>query len=71
VLSIIPITRLRDIIYTQRLATDLAEVRTTILPRLQRVERELLSARLARLFAELHAAIELTARRGLQAAASI
>jgi hypothetical protein len=72
VLSVVRTARLRHIIEThQRLVTDLCELRSTILPRLQQVEHELLSAKLGRLFAELHVAIELTVRQGLEAAASI
>ena len=70
--SLIRSTRLRDIIDTrQRLAADLLQLQSTILPRLQRVERELLSSKLERFFAELHIAIELTVRQGFEAAASI
>lgn len=71
-LALIRTTHLRDIIEThQRLAADFSEMRSTILRRLQRVERELLSAKLDRFFAQLHLAIELTIERGLEAAASI
>jgi hypothetical protein len=72
VLSLIRSTRLRDIIDThQRLAADLSQLRSTILPRLQQVERELLSAKLGRFFAELHVSIEALVRHGLEAAAAI
>jgi hypothetical protein len=55
----------------QRLTADLSELRSTVLPRLQRVERELLSAKLGRFFTQLHIAMEFTVRQGLEAAASI
>jgi hypothetical protein len=68
VLSIIRTTRLYDIINTnQRFVADLSSLRSTLLPRLQRVERELLSASLGRLFAELHVAVHLVVRQGLEA----
>lgn len=48
----------------QRLAADLNELQSTVLPRLQRVERELMDARLDSFFHQLHIAIQLTVRRG-------
>jgi len=72
VLSLIRTTHLRDIIDThQRVVVDLSELRSAILPRLQRVERELMVAKLGRFFAELHVAIELTVRQRLEAAQAI
>ena len=65
-LSLIRTTRLRDIIDThQRLAADLSNW-STIVPRLQRVERELIGAKLDRLFGQLHIAIQLTVRQGVR-----
>lgn len=67
-LSLSRTTRLRDIIDThQRLAAELSELRFKILPRLQRVERELLSSRLDQLFIELDATIQLMADEGVKA----
>jgi hypothetical protein len=72
VLSVIRTRRLRDISDThQRLAADLAELRSTILPRLQRVELDLIHAKLDRFFAELHIAIQLRVRQGLEAAEAV
>ena len=71
-LSLIRTTRLNDIIYThQRLAHDLSELRFTILPRLQRVERKLLSSKRGHFFAELDVAIRLHVSRGREMAAAI
>jgi hypothetical protein len=65
-------TPVRNIIDThQRLAADLAELQSTILPRLQRVELDLIHAKLDRFFAELHIAIQLRARQGLEAAEAV
>jgi hypothetical protein len=72
VLSLIRSTRLRDIIDThQRLAADLSELQFNVLPRLQRLELELINAKLGRFFAELNIAIQLTVRQGLEAAEAI
>jgi hypothetical protein len=72
VISLIRTTRLNDIIYThQRLAADLAELRSTILPRLQQVECELMGAKLGHFFAELHVAIQLHVIRGREVAPAI
>ena len=72
VLSLIRTTRLRDIIDThQRLAADLSELRSTVLPRLQRVERDLMGAKLDWLFGQLHIAIQLTVRQGVETGQAI
>ncbi len=72
VLSLIRTTRLRDIVDThQRLAVDLSQLQSTILLRLQRVESELMSAKLDRLFSQLHIAVQLSARQGGEAAEGI
>jgi hypothetical protein len=72
VLSIIRTTRPNHISNAhQRLAADLSELRSTILPRLQRIEHELASAKLDRLFAELNGATQLLAKEGLKAADAI
>ena len=71
-LTLIRTTRLSDIIDKhQRLAAELLELRTTLLPRLQRVESELIFTKLERFFRELHTAIELAARQGIDAAGAI
>jgi hypothetical protein len=49
----------------------LAELRSTTLPRLQRVELVLIHAKLDRFFAELHIAIQLRVRQGLEAAEAV
>jgi hypothetical protein len=65
VLSLIRSKQLYQIREThQRLAADLCELRSIFLPRLQRVERELMSAKLDRFFHQLHIAIQLTVQRG-------
>jgi hypothetical protein len=72
VISLIRSTHLREIRDThQRLAADLSELRSTILPLLQRIERDLISAKLDRLFGQLHIAIQLTLRQGVEAAEAI
>lgn len=53
------------------LPVDLSELRSNVLPRLQRVEHELMSARLGRSLAELHVAIQLTIDQGLEAAEAV
>ena len=55
----------------QRLAADFRELQCTVLPRLQRVERELLSAKLGPFFQQLHIAISLAIRQGVDAALAI
>jgi hypothetical protein len=72
VLSLIRTTRLPDIIDThQRLAADFSELRSAILPRLQRVEQELLDARLGRFFREFDSAILAYVTRGSEAACAV
>jgi hypothetical protein len=72
VLSLITTRRLRDLVDSQqRLAADLAELRAIILPRLLRIERELMVAKLDRLFAQLHIAVQLTVRQGVQTGEAI
>jgi len=72
VISLIRSTHLREIRDThQRLAADLSELRSTMLPRLQRVERELMGAKVDQLFGQLHIAIQLTVRQGVETAEAI
>jgi hypothetical protein len=72
VFSLISKTRLRDIIdANQQLSVALSELRSTILPRLQRIESDLMYAKLGHLFEELHAATELAIREGVEAAEAV
>jgi hypothetical protein len=72
VLTLLRSRELRDIREThQRLAADLNELKSSILPRIQRVERDLISAKLCRFLAELHVAIQLSVQSGLRSAQAI
>jgi hypothetical protein len=72
VLSLTRTTRLDEITYRhQRLAADLAELRSTIFPQLERGERDLMAAKLDRLFAEFHIALQLMLTQGLESAAAV
>ena len=67
-LSLIRSKHLREITDTnQRLTADLTDQRSNVMPRLQRLEHELASARLDRFLAEVNLAIRLTVCLGLEA----
>lgn len=71
-LSLLRRPRIRDVLQThQRLADDISVLRSTVLSRLQRVENELMVAKLGRFFSELDLAIRLAVAEGCEAASAL
>lgn len=71
-LSLLRRPRTRDVLQThQRLADDISALRSSLLARIQRIENELMAAKLSRFFSELDAAIRLAVSQGVQAANAI